>query len=306
MSGRDLAAHIEGVRRFNRFYTRHIGVLHEHLLDSEFSLTEARLLYELSHREGVTASDLRRELGLDAGYLSRVISGLEKKGLVARVRSSADARVAELQLTRKGRASFVPLDDASRSDVMTILEGLSAPEQRQLVEAMSQIEALLGDREPGYVLRDPRPGDMGWIVHAQSVLYAQEYGWNAEYAALVAEIVAKYLREFDPERERCWIAERLGKVVGSVFVVREDDATAKLRLLYVDPSARGLGLGNRLVDECLRFARGVGYRRMILWTNSVLADARRIYERAGFRLVEEKPHHMFGKDLVSQVWGRDL
>jgi len=306
MSGRDLSTHIEGVRRFNRFYTRHIGVLHEHLLDSEFSLTEARILYELAHRDGLTGSDLRRELGLDAGYLSRVISGFEKKGLVAKARSSADARVAELQLTRQGRAAFEPLDDASRSDVMTILEGLSEPEQRQLVEAMSQIEVLLGDREPGYVLRDPQPGDMGWIVHRQAVLYAQEYGWNDEYEALVAEIVAKYVREFKPRLERCWIAERHGKVVGSVFVVREDELTAKLRLLYVDPAARGMGLGGRLVDECLRFARGAGYRRMILWTNSVLADARRIYERAGFRLVEEKPHHSFGKDLFGQVWEVDL
>jgi len=306
MSGRHLPAHIESVRRFNRFYTRHIGVLQERLLDSAFSLTQARVLYELAHRQGVTSSDLRRELGLDAGYLSRVVSGLEKRGLVTRARSTSDARVAELQLTREGRGAFVPLDDASRSEVMAVLEGLSEPERQQLVDAMAQIEALLTDRERAYLLRDPQPGDMGWIVHRQAVLYAQEYGWNNEYEALVAEIVAKFVREFDPKRERCWIAERSGRVVGSVFVVREDDATARLRLLYVDPAARGLGIGGRLVDECLRFARLVGYRSMTLWTNSVLVDARRIYERAGFQLVEEKPHHSFGKDLVAQVWGRDL
>jgi DNA-binding MarR family transcriptional regulator/GNAT superfamily N-acetyltransferase len=306
MSSRDLGARIEGVRRFNRFYTRRIGVLHEHLLESEFSLTEARLLYELAHRQGLTSSDLRREFGLDAGYLSRVISGFEKRGLVAKTRSSIDARVSELKLTDKGHAAFEPLNDASRSEVMAVLEGLSEPEQQQLVDAMGQIEGLLGDRGADYLLRDPQPGDMGWIVHRQAVLYAQEYGWNNEYEALVAEIVAKYVREFDPKRERCWIAERHGKVVGSVFIVREDDATAKLRLLYVDPVARGLGIGSRLVDECLRFARLAGYGRMILWTNSVLVDARRIYERTGFRLMEEERHHSFGKDLVRQVWGRDL
>jgi DNA-binding MarR family transcriptional regulator/GNAT superfamily N-acetyltransferase len=306
MSSRDLGARVEGVRRFNRFYTRRIGVLHEHLLESEFSLTEARLLYELAHRKGLTGSELCRELGLDAGYLSRVISGFEKRGLVAKTRSSVDARVAELRLTDRGRAAFEPLNDASRSEVMAVLEGLSEPEQQQLVDAMGQIEGLLGDRGPDYLLRDPQPGDMGWIVHRQAVLYAQEYGWNNQYEALVAEIVAKYVREFDPKRERCWIAERHGKVVGSVFVVREDDATAKLRLLYVDPIARGLGIGSRLVDECLRFARLAGYERMILWTNSVLVDARRIYERAGFHLVKEEPHHSFGKELVGQVWARDL
>jgi DNA-binding MarR family transcriptional regulator/GNAT superfamily N-acetyltransferase len=306
MSSRDLSTRAEGVRRFNRFYTRHIGVLHEHLLDSEFSLTEARLLYELAHRQGLTSSNLCRELGLNAGYLSRVLSGFEKRGLVDRVRSSADARVVELQLTAKGRAAFGPLNDASRSEVMAVLGGLSDPEQQQLVEAMGQIEDLLGDRGPDYLLRDPQPGDMGWIVHRQAVLYAQEYGWNNEYEALVAEIVAKYVREFDPKGERCWIAERHGKVVGSVFVVRQDEATAKLRLLYVDPVARGFGIGTRLVDECLRFARRTGYRRMELWTNSVLADARRIYERAGFHLVQEEGHRSFGKDLVGQVWALDL
>ncbi len=296
----------ETVRRFNRFYTRQIGLLHEHLLDSQFSLTEARILYELAHRIGITASDLCRELGLNAGYVSRVIAGFEKKGLLVKTRSTTDARVAQLELTKKGREAFRPLNDASKREVGAMLKRLAEPAQLDLVDAMTQIHALLGEAEPTYVLRDPRPGDMGWIVHRQSVLYAHEYGWNAEFEALVAEIVAKFIREFDPKSERCWIAEKDGRPVGSVFVVREDDDTAKLRLLYVEASARGLGIGRRLVDECLRFARLAGYKRMVLWTNSVLADARRIYEKAGFELLEEAPHHSFGKDLVGQVWGRDL
>ncbi|MGN6231157.1 MAG: bifunctional helix-turn-helix transcriptional regulator/GNAT family N-acetyltransferase [Trinickia sp.] len=297
---------IETVRRFNRFYTRQIGVLHEHLLDSDFSLTEARVLYELAHREGLTSADLCRELGLNAGYVSRVIARFEKNGLLVKTRSAADARASQLQLTDHGRARFAPLSEASRREVGAMLERLAAPAQRQLVDAMAEIESLLSAPEHTYVLRDPRPGDMGWIVSRQAVLYAREYGWNAQFEALVAEIVAKFIREFDPQAERCWIAEKDGKPVGSVFVVRQDEETAKLRLLYVEASARGLGIGHRLVDECLRFARLAGYKKMMLWTNSVLADARRIYEKAGFQLVEEEPHHSFGKDLVGQVWARTL
>jgi DNA-binding MarR family transcriptional regulator/GNAT superfamily N-acetyltransferase len=297
---------IEAVRRFNRFYTRQIGVLHEHLLESEFSLTEARVLYELAHREGLTSSELCRELGLNAGYVSRVIARFEKNGLLVKARSAADARISELQLTDLGRATFAPLNDASRREVGAMLDRLAQPAQQQLVEAMAEIESLLGATERSYLLRDPRPGDMGWIVSRQAVLYAQEYGWNAQFEALVAEIVAKFIREFDPRAERCWIAEKDGKPVGSVFVVRQDPETAKLRLLYVEASARGLGIGHRLVDECLRFARLAGYKKMMLWTNSVLVDARRIYEKAGFELVEEEPHHSFGKDLVGQTWARLL
>ena len=300
----------EDVRRFNRFYTRHVGALHEHLLESEFSLTEVRILYELAHRPALTSSDLSRELGLDAGYLSRVIAGFERKELISKSRSPSDARAARLELTDKGRAAFTPLNDASRREVIAMLERLPEPEQHQLVDAMEQIQALLGESTrgdtPSYLLRDPQPGDMGWIVHRQAVLYSQEYGLNNGYEALVAEIVARYVQEFDPARERCWIAEKEGKVVGSVFVVRQDETTAKLRLLYVEPSARGLGIGGRLVDECLRFARQVGYRRMTLWTTSVLTAARRIYDKAGFALVEEEPHRGFGKDLVGQVLARDL
>lgn len=294
------------VRSFNRFYTRQIGVLHEHLLESQFSLTEVRILYELAHRPMLTSSDICRELGLNAGYVSRVLKGFEKKGLITKTPSAHDRRAAQLQLTEQGRATFMPLDEASQSEVVTMLGQLSEPEQHQLIEAMNQIKSLLGDTDSSYLLRDPQPGDMGWIVHRQAVLYAQEYGWSSEYEALIAEIAAKFLRDFDPRAERCWIAERNGRVVGSVFVVKENETTAKLRLLYVEPSARGLGIGGRLVDECLKFARQVGYEKMVLWTNSILVDARRIYERAGFELVEEEPHHSFGKDLVGQVWRREL
>lgn len=297
----------ETVRRFNRFYTRHIGVLHEHLLASEFSLTEVRILYELAHRSDLSMSDLCRELNLDAGYVSRVVSGFEKKGLIVKTRSAVDARVGLLELTVKGRAAFAPLNDASRNEVIAVLEQLPEPAQQRLVNAMNDIQNLLSDTAPvGYVLRDPLPGDMGLVVANQAVVYAREYGWNAEYEALVAEIVAKFIRDFDRTCERCWIAEKDGKMVGSVFVVRQDETTAKLRLLYVDASARGLGIGRRLVEECQRFARQAGYKRMVLWTNSVLEDARRIYEKEGFQLIEEEPHHSFGKDLVGQIWARDL
>lgn len=295
------------VRRFNRFYTRLMGLLHEHLLASAFSLTEVRILYELAHRPALTASDLCRELGLDAGYLSRVIAGFEKKGLVERTRSPADGRVAQLELTEAGRATFQPLEDASQREVVAMLEKLSVPEQRQLVSAMGEIESLLQEeRVPTYILRDPQPGDMGWVIHRQGALYAEEYGWSIEFEALVAEIVVKYMRDYDPASDRCWIAEKDGKIVGSVFLVRHDETTAKLRLLYVEPSARGLGIGRRLVEECMRHARLLGYRRMVLWTNAGLDAARHIYEKAGFALIEEERHHSFGKDLTGQIFARDL
>ncbi|AMP03913.1 bifunctional helix-turn-helix transcriptional regulator/GNAT family N-acetyltransferase [Collimonas pratensis] len=294
------------VRRFNRFYTDKIGVLHEHLLDSAFSLTELRILYELAHRSGLTAADLARELSLNPGYLSRVISGFEKKGLLERVRSEADGRVAQLRLTELGCTTFAPLDETSQREVAAMLGQLSVPEQHQLVEAMQQIEGLLGQRPSSYLLRDPRPGDMGWVVHRHGVLYAQDYGWNAEFEALVADIVAKYLRDFDSSAERCWIAEKDGKVAGSVFVVRHDESTAKLRMLYVEPSARGMGIGRRLVEECLHFAKFAGYKKMLLWTNSILVGARDIYAKAGFEKIAEESHHSFGKNLIGETWARDL
>ncbi|MCX7292708.1 helix-turn-helix domain-containing GNAT family N-acetyltransferase [Janthinobacterium sp.] len=306
MQANQLNERTEIVRRFNRFYTRQIGVLHEHLLDSAFSLTEVRILYELAHQAQLTSADLCRELGLNAGYLSRVIAGFEKQGLIAKTRSPTDARAVQLQLTEQGQRTLAPLVDASRREVAAMLERLPPAAQQELVDAMGQIQGLLGEPSPSYLLRNPQPGDMGWIIHRQAVLYAQEYGWNNEYEALVAEILAKFVREFDPARERCWIAEKDGKVIGSIFIVRQDDTTAKLRLLYVDPCARGLGIGSRLVDECLRFSRQAGYTKMVLWTNSILTDARRIYDKAGFQLVEEEAHHSFGKDLVGQVLALDL
>jgi len=301
----------EGVRGFNRFYTKQIGVLQEHLLNSDFSLTESRILYELANRDSLTSTDLCRELGLNAGYLSRVISKFQKKGLLNKNRSSSDARALQLELTDAGRQTFDNLNRASQSEVVAMLKKLSESQQAQLLDAMAQIQALLNesegsDRKENYILRDPHPGDMAFIVHRQTVLYAQEYGWTGEFEALAAEICAKFIREFDPKFERCWIAEIDRQIVGSVFIVRHDQDTAKLRMLYVDSSARGLGIGTRLVEECLRFAKLVGYKKMILWTNSVLTDARRIYDRAGFELIEESPHHSFGKDLIGQTFSKDL
>ena len=301
-----ISARADAVRQFNRFYTRQIGALQEHLLQAEFSLTEARILYELGTSAGLKGSDLGHRLGLDAGYLSRVIGGFEKKGLVSRSRSAIDARASQILLTETGRTVLASLEQAAREEVVVMLQALPEPQQEQLTQAMRRIQTLLGDRDQSYVLRDPRAGDMGIVVQQQAQLYAREYGWNTEFEALVAEIVAQYLREFDQSCERCWIAEKDGAVIGSVFVVRHDETTAKLRMLYVDASARGMGIGHRLLDESLQFARHAGYTRMILWTTSVLSDARKLCQKAGFQLVEEEQAQSFGKDLVSQTWARDL
>lgn len=307
MSSTDLFQHADIVRSFNRFYTQQIGVLQEHLLQSEYSLTELRILYELASRGDLTSADLRQMLSLDAGYMSRLISGFEKKGLIQKVPSPTDARAALLHLTELGREILVPLEQASREQVVAMLERLTEPQQQQLLGAMTLIQTLLQNNpDLTYVLRDPQPGDMGTVMQQQAALYSREYGWNSEFEALVAEVIAKYLRDFDPACERCWIAEKDGKVIGSVFVVRQDETTAKLRMLYVDASARGLGIGRRLVDECLRFARQIGYTRMTLWTTSNLTAARQIYQKAGFELVEEEAVNRFGKALVSQTWARDL
>lgn len=294
------------IRGFNRFYTHQIGVLQEHLLQSAFSLTEIRVMYELSSRGDLTSADLCQMLGLDAGYLSRLISGLEKQGLIQKVRSVTDARAVQLHLSDLGRTVLAPLEQKTQDEVIALLQALPEPQQQQLTAAMQRIQTLLQGTPPSFLLRDPQPGDMGLVVQRQSALYAREYHWNWEFEALVAEIVAKYLREFDPSCERCWIAEKDGEVVGSVFVVRHDDSTAKLRMLYVDASARGMGIGQRLVDECLRFARHAGYKRMVLWTMSALVDARKLYQKAGFELIEEEPGTSFGKELISQTWARDL
>lgn len=296
----------EQVRSFNRFYTRRIGVLQDRMLGSEFSLTELRVLYELSSRGAARASDLRSDLGLNAGYLSRVIASLEARGLLQKSPNPEDARSHLLSLTAHGQETFQPYDAASRQEAMALLEPLTEAQRQGVAEAMARISALLGQRNREYLLRDPQPGDMGWVVHKQAQLYATEYGWNSEFEALLAEIVATYLREYDPASDRCWIAEQHGDIIGSVFVVRHDANTAKLRMLYVDASARGLGIGRTLVEEAIAFARLGGYSRMVLWTNAVLHDAVRLYEKAGFALVEEEQHHSFGKDQVSQVWARDL
>ena len=297
------------VRGFNRFYTRQIGLLDEGLLESEFSLTECRVLYELAHHDGLTATDLRRDLGLDAGYLSRMLKTFEARGFVARTPSDRDARRTVLALTAAGRAAFAPLEKASQDKIAALLGPLSADERTKVVKAMGVVQRLW-DGAPAprvpYILRPPRPGDIGWIVHRQAIFYNREYGWDESFEALVAEIVAGFVKTFDATRERCWIAEREDAVVGSVFVVRESGEIARLRLLYVEPAARGLGIGGRLVDECIRFARANGYNTLTLWTNDVLIAARRIYEAAGFELVAEEPHHAFGKDLVGQHWNLEL
>jgi DNA-binding MarR family transcriptional regulator/GNAT superfamily N-acetyltransferase len=295
---------VAAVRRFTRFYTRQIGVLQEKLLQSPFSLAESRVLYELAHRDGLTASALTQELGLDPGYLSRILRGFGERGLVDRRPSEEDARQHRLTLTAAGRRAFAPLDRGSHEQVAAMLARLSAAEQRRLIGAMRAIEGLL-DPQPAegpYLLRPHQPGDMGWVVSRHGVLYAQEYAWTMEFEALVADIVAAFIKSYDAARERCWIAEVDGEPVGSVFVVKQSDEIAKLRLLLVEPQARGLGIGRRLVAKCIRFARQTGYRKLTLWTNDVLHAARRIYQDAGFVLVQEEPHHSFGHDLVGQNW----
>lgn len=300
---------IAAVRRFNRFITQKIGVLSEGLLETEFSLTEARILYELAHRDGPTATALGRELGLDPGYLSRILRRFETAGLLEKRPAPDDLRQSRLVLTRKGRAAFAPLDARSRDEIASLIGKLQPEAQNRLVAAMGTIERLLGvapaDRPP-YLLRPHQPGDIGWVIRRHGMLYAEEYGWDERFEALVAEIAAKFIQEFDAKRERCWIAERDGDNVGSVFLVRHSDEVAKLRLLIVEPSARGLGIGRRLVEECVRFARRAGYARIMLWTNSVLVAARHIYEAAGFHLVASEPHHSFGVDLVGETWELEL
>ncbi|MFL5628954.1 MAG: GNAT family N-acetyltransferase [Ktedonobacteraceae bacterium] len=293
------------VRQFNRFFTRQIGVLREGLLHSPYTLTEARVLFELGHRDHVTASDLCRELGLDPGYLSRILARLEQQGLLEKVRPDNDGRQRLLRLTLEGKNAFALLDQRSRDEVSEMLNDLSDEEQQRLLKAMQTIESVLTKglkySEP-FFLRSHEPGDMGWVAHRHGVLYAQEYGWDEHFEALVAQIVADFINNYNPERERCWIAEMDGEIIGSVFVVQSSETVAKLRLLLVEPKARGLGLGTRLVEECIRFARRCGYQKLMLWTNSVLLEARHIYEKTGFKLVVEEAHHSFGHDLIGETW----
>ena len=301
--------YVQRVRSFNRFYTRQIGLLNEGVYNSPFSLTEVRVLYELAYRTQPTAAELGKDLALDAGYLSRILTRFQKQGLIGKKPSPADARQNLLHLTARGRKVFRPLDSRSGEEVAALLGQLAEADQKRLSHAMHEIEYLLGSPAAGqgsYVLRNHQPGDMGWIVHRHGVLYWQEYGWDERFEALVAEIAAKFVQNFDPRRERCWVAERDHEPVGSVMLVKESEDVARLRLLLVEPKARGIGIGARLVDECVNFARRAGYKKITLWTQSVLTGARHIYQKTGFEVVHEERHCEFGYDLVSETWEMKL
>ena len=305
------ADRVAAVRAFNRFYTARIGVLREGLHDTPHSLTEARVLFELGRNGPAEVADLRRTLAIDAGHLSRLLARLDAAGLVVREPSETDARRRRVRLTTQGHRAYATLDQRSAAEIQALLDGLPEPDQRRLVAAMDVVNRLLDNRTDqrppaAYVLREPEPGDLGWIVQRHGALYAQEYGWDETFEALVARIVADFAQHRDPKRERAWIAEVGGAPAGSVLCARRDERTAQLRLLLVEPAARGLGIGARLVEECVRFARRAGYEEIALWTNDVLHAARRIYQRAGFTLVEEEPHRSFGHDLVGQTWARPL
>lgn len=296
---------VAAVRQFSRFYTPKIGVLDEAYLETPFSVAEGRVLYELALRERTTATELVRDLGIDPGYLSRILRGFEAKGMLSKEPSPHDGRQMDLTLTDAGREAFAPLNAHSRQGVAAMLGRLDEADQIRVVEAMRTIEALLGaapERKAPYLLRPHEPGDMGWVVQAHGALYAREYGFDQTFEALVAEITAKFINELDRTFERCWIAEKDGEPVGSVFLVRKSKSVAKLRLLIVDPKARGLGIGNRLVAECIRFARARGYKKITLWTQSILTAARHIYDQAGFQMVASEQNHAFGQDLVSETW----
>src|SRR5262250_1991257 len=308
MSGRGVEAQVGVIRAFNRFYTRKIGVI-DGTASSPFSLAEARVLYELAHREQPTATDIRRELGLDAGYMSRILREFERRKLVTRARSKTDEREKFLSLTAKGRRAFAPLDERSNRNVVAMLKELSPGARKELVDSAQTIRRLLCDEPDAntpYLLRQHQPGDLGWIVYRQAILYAEEYGWDGTYEALAAEIVAQFIKSYDLKRERGWIAEKDGERVGAAFVAKASDEVAKLRLLHVEPEARGLGIGKRLVEECVRFARRAEYQKMTLWTQSILHAARHIYKEAGFQLVREEQHHSFGQDLTAETWELDL
>jgi DNA-binding MarR family transcriptional regulator/GNAT superfamily N-acetyltransferase len=297
------------VRHFNRFYTRQLGLLDEGLLHSPFSLTEVRVMYEIFHHPGVTATEVREALALDAGYLSRILRGLRRQGLVSARAPVADRRRRTLTLTDRGLRTFEGLNARSSEEVGAMLARLSRPQRRELVRAMRGIEGLLGTPLAGsdkVVLRDPLPGELGWVVKRHGEIYTAEYGWNAEFEGLVAGIVGQFVANLDPRVERCWIAELRGEPAGSIFLVKDTAKVAKLRLLLVEPWARGHGVGTRLVDACLAFARDVGYAKVRLWTNAELHAARRLYERAGFWMLEESRAHRFGQDQVFQTWELDL
>lgn len=300
---------VAALRSFSRFFTKVIGVLDEGLLQSPYSLTEARVIFELAQAEVTEVVELRGTLGLDPGYLSRILARFEMDGLIVRTRSGVDGRRQTVRLTDAGRDVFALLESRSTERVGRLLSTVPETDQQRVIAAMATIESALASHSPGpqITLRALRPGDLGWVVHRHGVLYADEFGWDETFEALVAQIVADYVANRDPRRDRAWIAELDGQPVGCVFCVHGDDAqTAKLRLLLVEPSVRGLGIGGKLVDECIRFAREAGYEAMTLWTNDVLSAARRIYQRAGFTLVKEEPHDNFGHDLVGQYWHLSL
>ena len=297
------------VREFNRYYTRRIGALGGHL-GSDFSITEARVLYELAHRDNPTASEIATDLDLDRGYLSRLLRSFKKRGLISTTVAKDDRRHTHLRLTSAGKRAFAPLDKRADADITEMLDKLSPAQQQRVVGAMSDIQSLLAPSEkaeqPAYTIRNHRPGDMGWITYRHGVLYWKEYGWDERFEAIVARVVADFIDNFDPEREQCWVAERNGEIVGSVFVVSKSKTVAKLRLLLVEPSARGLGIGSRLVDEVIAFARKVRYKRIELWTHPELVSARKIYKAAGFELIAEETHQLFGKPLRAETWAMNL
>jgi DNA-binding MarR family transcriptional regulator/ribosomal protein S18 acetylase RimI-like enzyme len=298
---------VEALRRFNRFWTQRVGVLREGLLESPYSLTEARVLYELAHREGPTAAELAEALDLDAGYLSRILRRFLEKGLLLKCASSTDRRQTILGLTEKGKGEAEALDRASARQAEALLLEIDEADRERLAAAMRTIEEIVGrEQARSYLIREHRPGDLGWIVQIHAEVYAREYGWDGTFEAMVAEIAVRFIQKYDSRKERCWIAEVGGERVGSVLVAKESDDVAKLRVLIVDKRARGLGIGARLVAEALRFARMAGYRKMVLWTNKGLDAARHIYEKEGFRLTVEEEHHSFGKDLVGQNWELEL
>jgi DNA-binding MarR family transcriptional regulator/GNAT superfamily N-acetyltransferase len=300
---------ISAVRAFNRFYTRKLGVLDQQLLKSPFSLSEARVLYELAHREDAAAKEIGIELGLDPGYLSRIVQKFDEDGLLTRKPLASDRRQYRLGLTAKGRQAFAKLERSSHDDVAAMLGELDDGKRASVVRAMRTIENALeppAQKPAGFLLRGHRPGDIGWIVSRHGAIYAQEYGWDITFEALAAEITAQFIRSYDPSREHCWIAEIDGEPVGSIFLVRASDEVAKLRLLLVEKKARGLGVGRALTEQCIRFAREAGYSSITLWTQSILVAARGIYQRAGFERINEEKHHSFGVDLVGETWEREL
>ena len=313
MTIRERERRIAAVRQFNRFYTRQIGVLRKTFLDSPYSLAEARVLYEIANGQSPTASEIGRALDLDAGYLSRTLRNFEKRGLIMRKISARDARQSHLALSPRGRKAFAPLERRSQRDTTAMLGRLAPAEQARLIGAMKTIETLLGGEvvakprpRGGYRLRAPVPGDFGWVVKRHAELYGEEYRWKEPFEGLCAQIVADYVNNNDPKRERCWIAEMNGENVGCIFIAKDSAEVARIRLLLVDPKARGLGLGARLVDECIRFARRAGYKKITLWTHSVLKAARHIYEKAGFKLMRTERHRSWGRPVVSEHWDLEL